>query len=339
MVKRGNLTFASLPAIHATGVAAGPVEQQKSVFAKQFDKLYSDERCGLPTNEDGHKQLMYDAAMIALSKAKKTPDKIDFFLTGDLVNQMTPSNFAAQQLEIPYLGLFSACATSVSSLITAAVLADSKQASWLIAGSSSQHNAVERQFRYPVEYGAQKGAAAQWTVTAAGAAVVGSRRLGLPSIACATIGKAVDLGMTDPLNMGAAMAPAAMATLTNHLTGHEKTVDDYDTIITGDLGNNGFALLKALANENGLPHTKNFRDAGEEFYGLDPAFKAGASGAGCSAAVFFSDVYGKMISGEYRRVLLIATGALLSPLLYQQGDSIPCIAHAAELTMDGADVS
>ncbi|AXH98525.1 stage V sporulation protein AD [Sporosarcina sp. PTS2304] len=334
MVKHGILTFSSLPSMYSTGVTAGPLEKKKSVFAEQFDKVYEDERCDLATNEDGHKQLMYDAVQIALSKTKKTVDKIDFFLTGDLVNQMTPSNFTALQLGIPYVGIFSACATSVSSMITAALLVDANQARWLVAGSSSQHNAIERQFRYPLEYGSQKGAASQWTVTAAGAVLLGQHMPEHPSICCATIGKVVDMGMTDPLNMGAAMAPAAMATLSSHLTGHNKTINDYDTIITGDLGSSGFTIFKALANENGLAHTKNFRDAGEEFYGNDPSFHAGASGSGCSAAVFFSDVYEKLRKKEYRRVLLIATGALLSPLTYQQGDSIPCIAHAIEIAVD-----
>ncbi|GKV66006.1 MULTISPECIES: stage V sporulation protein AD [unclassified Sporosarcina] len=332
MVKNGTLTFSTKPSIHSAGVTAGPLENKKSIFAKQFDKVYEDERCDLPTNEDGHSQLMYDAVMIALSKAKKDVQKIDFFLTGDLVNQMTPSNFTAHSLEIPYIGLFSACATSVSSMITGALFTEAQQANWIVAGSSSQHNAIERQFRYPLEYGSQKGATAQWTVTAAGAVLIGKNKPGLPSITCATVGKVVDMGMTDPLNMGSAMAPAAMATLSSHLTGHGKTIDDYDTIITGDLGSNGFKIFKALANEAGLPHTKNFRDAGEEFYGKDPSFMAGASGSGCSAAVFFSDVYGKLCAGEYQRALLIATGALLSPLSYQQGDSIPCIAHAIEIT-------
>ncbi|PID21826.1 stage V sporulation protein AD [Sporosarcina sp. P3] len=334
MVKQGVLTFQSKPSLYATGVTAGPLEKKKSVFAQQFDKLYDDERCNLTTNEDGHRQLMYDAVLITLSKAKKQPEKIDFLLTGDLVNQMTPSNFTAEALAIPYMGLFSACATSVSSMITAALLADAKQANWIIAGSSSQHNAVERQFRYPIEYGSQKGATSQWTVTAAGAVLIGQHKPGTPVITCATVGKVIDMGMTDPLNMGSAMAPAAIDTLMNHLTGHSKTIDDYDTIITGDLGSNGFNIFKALANENGLPHTKNFRDAGEEFYGNDPSFNAGASGSGCSSAVFLSDVYQKLLTREYKRVLLLATGALLSPLSFQQGDTIPCIAHAIELSME-----
>lgn len=332
MVKKGSLVFRSKPSLYSTGVTAGPLEKEKSVFAQQFDKLYDDERCDLPTNEDGHKQLMYDAIMIALSKAKKKTDQVDFLLTGDLVNQMTPSNFTAQALGIPYIGLFSACATSVSSMITAALLTEIQQAKWVMAGSSSHHNAIERQFRYPLEYGSQKGATAQWTATAAGAVLIGNHNSALPSIECATVGKVIDMGMTDPLNMGSAMAPAAMDTLLNHLSAHGKMIDEYDIIMTGDLGSNGFKIFKALVNENNLPHTKNFRDAGEEFYGQDPSFMAGASGSGCSAAIYFSEVYEKLKKAEYRRVLLIATGALLSPLSFQQGDTIPCIAHAIEIT-------
>lgn len=334
MVKRGTLSFSSMPAIYSTGVTAGPLEKKKSLFANQFDKTYSDERCELDTNEHAHTQLMKEACMIALSKANKKIEKIDYLLTGDLVNQMTPSNFAAFELGIPYIGLFSACATSVSSMITGALLTEANQANWTLVGSSSQHNAIERQFRYPLEYGVQKAATAQWTATAAGAALIGKHQQGLPVIQCATIGQVIDMGLTDPLNMGAAMAPAAMSTLKRHLEAHGRIVDDYDTVMTGDLGSTGMQLFKALAQEEQIPHTNNFRDAGEEFYGKDPSFLAGASGAGCSAAVFFSDVYQKLMKSEYKRVLLIATGALLSPLSFQQGDTIPCIAHAVEVTMN-----
>jgi len=331
-VKRGLLTFASLPSIAATGVTAGPLEKS-SVFSALFDKIYDDERCGLPTNEKGHAKMMEDACMIALSKVDSTPSDADYLIMGDLVNQMTPSNFAAASLGIPYIGLFAACATSVSSLLTAALLTEAGMSTCSVAGSGSQHNAIERQFRYPIEYGAQKPATSQWTATAAGVCVVTPNKKGLPSIVCGTIGRAVDLGMTDPMNMGAAMAPAAADTLQRHLEGHGTKVSDYDVIMTGDLAKVGFTLYKKLLERDEIIAGENFRDAGKEFYGGDPLFQAGASGSGCSAATYFSEVYSKMMSGEYKRVLLIATGALLSPLSYQQGDTIPCIAHAVELTM------
>lgn len=332
MVTRGVVQFKTAPSIAATGVTAGPLEKQSPYF-ESFDKIYDGERCGLDTNEHGHAKLMEDATMIALSKVNAKPEDADFLLTGDLVNQMTPSNFCATSLGIPYIGMFSACATSVSSLLAAAILTDAGISELAIAGSSSQHNSIERQFRYPVEYGVQKGDTAQWTVTAAGAAAVTPHCEGVPSIERGTFGKAIDMGMTDPLNMGAAMAPAAADTLFRHLEGHGASTDDYDVIMTGDLGKTGFEILKRLVDLQGIRNTNNFRDAGMEFYGNDPKFFSGASGAGCSAAIYFSEIYNKLLSRQYKRVLLIATGALLSPLSFQQGDTIPCTAHAVELTM------
>lgn len=332
MVVKGIITFKTPPSIAATGVTVGPLEQ-KSPFIDLFDKVYDDERSNLMTNEQGHSKMIEDACMIALSKVDKVPNQTDFMLIGDLVNQMTPSNFAAGSLQIPYLGMFSACATSVSSLLMAALLTDSNLSACALAGAASQHNAIERQFRYPVEYGAQKPKTAQWTATAAGIAVVTPHQEGMPSITKGTVGKVIDLGITDPLNMGAAMAPAAADTLRQHLKGHQTKESDYDLIMTGDLGLNGFEIYKTLAERYEINVSDNFRDAGAEFYGGDPDFHSGASGAGCSSAIYFSEVFTKMIAGEYKKVLLIATGSLLSPLTYQQGESIPCIAHAVELTM------
>lgn len=332
MVVKGLITFSSTPSIAATAVTAGPLEE-KSPFAALFDKIYDDERCELPTNEQANSKMMEDACALVLKKVGVSESDADFLLLGDLVNQMTPSNFCAASLEIPFIGMFSACATSLSTLITAALLTELGMSECSLAGAGSQHNSTERQFRYPIEYGAQKPGTAQWTVTAAGIAAVTPYKKGCPAIVSATIGRVVDLGLTDPLNMGAAMAPAAADTLQRHLEGHGKKTKDYDAIITGDLGKTGFELYKTLAKKAEVNVWNNFRDAGAEFYGGDPIFQSGASGAGCSAAMYFSDVFAKMMAGEYNRVLLIATGALLSPLSFQQGETIPCIAHAVELTM------
>lgn len=332
MVKKGILTFQTKPSIASTGVTVGPLER-KSPFIKQFDKVYEDERSNLDTNEQGHAKMIEDACMIALSKVDAVPSDADFLLIGDLVNQMTPSNFSASALQIPYIGMFSACATSVSSLLIAALLTEANLSTYALAGAGSQHNAIERQFRYPVEYGSQKPQTSQWTATAAGVAVVTPYRSGTPIISKGTIGRVIDLGMTDPLNMGAAMAPAAMDTFTRHLKGHGTKESDYDLIMTGDLGETGFTIFKKLVERQEMSVSSKFQDAGAGFYGQDPKFQSGASGAGCSAAIYFSDVYKKMIDGTYKKVLLIATGSLLSPLSYQQGETIPCVAHAVELTM------
>lgn len=339
MVARGVIRFAGRPIIRAAAVAAGPAEKKNSPFSPQFDRLYDSELCGQKTNEQAHRQLIEDACDLVLNKAGKTISDADYLVCGDLVNQMTPSNFAAASTGLPYVGLFSACATSTSALANAALLTEAGAASLVLAGAASHHNAIERQFRYPIEYGFKKPQNAQWTVTAAGIAAVTPYEKGYPEIAQATVGRVVDYGLTDPLNMGAAMAPAAFDTFRRHLEAAGTAPEDYDVIITGDLGAIGTQLFLQMASEAGYnAEGERWRDAGKEFYGGDSAFFSGASGAGCSAAIFFSDVYNRMIEGEYSRALLMATGALLSPLSFQQGESIPCTCHAIELDMgEGAE--
>ncbi|MFJ7735901.1 stage V sporulation protein AD [Lysinibacillus sp. NPDC097287] len=328
------IVFQTKPSIVAGGVVAGPLEK-RSTFSQYFDQIYDDERWQMKTNEQGNRKMIQEACEFAMKKAGVKNLEVDFFLGGDLINQMTPTNFAARELAIPFLGLFSACATSVSSVIIASLLTEVGASNLSIAGASSQHNAVERQFRYPVNYGAQKPATAQWTVTAAGFAVIGKHQDNLPSIEAATIGKVIDFGMDDPFHMGAAMAPAAFQTIQSHLEQRKQKFYNYDLILTGDLGQLGLKLLKGMFAESGVKPEELtlIRDAGAEFYGQDEVFQSGASGAGCSASVFYSYIVQQMRAGRYKRVLLVATGALLSPLSYQQGETIPCTAHAIEITM------
>ncbi|MFJ7950878.1 stage V sporulation protein AD [Lysinibacillus sp. NPDC096418] len=328
------IVFQTKPSIIAGGVVAGPLEK-RSTFSQYFDAIYDDERWQMKTNEQGNRKMIQEACEIVMKKTGVTNLEIDYFLGGDLINQMTPTNFAARELAIPFIGLFSACATSVSSVIIASLLTEVGASSLSLAGASSQHNAVERQFRYPINYGAQKPATAQWTVTAAGFALIGKHQDNLPSIEAATIGKSVDFGMDDPFHMGAAMAPAAFQTIQSHLEQRQQKFHNYDLILTGDLGQLGLKLLKGMFAESGAKPEELtlIRDAGAEFYGQDEVFQSGASGAGCSASVFYSYIVQQMRAGRYKRVLLVATGALLSPLSYQQGETIPCTAHAIEITM------
>lgn len=279
--------------------------------------------------------LISEACQIILKKSNLNNLDVDYLLGGDLVNQMTPTNFAARELAISFIGLFSACATSVSSIVIASLLTELGASEFCIAGASSQHNSVERQFRYPVDYGGQKPATAQWTVTAAGFVLVGKHQPKLPYVEAATIGKVIDYGATDPFHMGGAMAPAAFDTIQAHLKKRSQTVQDYDVIMTGDLGKIGLKILIAMFAQSGVKKEdlSRFRDAGAEFYGEDTAFLAGASGAGCSAAVYSGYMMEQFKTGRYKRVLLVATGALLSPLSFQQGESIPCTAHAIEIGM------
>lgn len=329
------IVFQTKPSILATSAVVGPLEQ-RSVFMSYFDKIVDDERLQKKTNERGNAKMIMEACDLVMAKANVAPLDIDYLLAGDLINQMTPTNFAARELAISFIGLFSACATSVSSTIIAALLTELGASELAIAGASSQHNTVERQFRYPVDYGAQKPATAQWTVTAAGFALIGKHEKNLPSIAAATVGKVIDYGATDPFHMGGAMAPAAFETIQNHLKQRGQKIEDYDVIMTGDLGKIGFKILLAMFAQTGVKKESLaiFRDAGAEFYGEDTAFQAGASGAGCSASIYFSYTYAQFKSGRYKRALLVATGALLSPLSFQQGQTIPCTAHAMEIVME-----
>lgn len=328
------IVFQSKPVIVSSAVVVGPLEK-RSVFQTYFDKVSDDERLQKTTNEQGNAMLISEACRLILKKSNLNNLDIDYLLAGDLVNQMTPTNFAARELAISFIGMFSACATSVSSIIIAALLTELGASDFSIAGASSQHNAVERQFRYPIEYGAQKPATAQWTVTAAGFVLVGKHEPKLPYIEAATIGKVIDYGATDPFHMGGAMAPAAFETIQAHLEKRNQKLQDYDVIMTGDLGKIGLKILIAMFAQSGVKKEdlSRIRDAGAEFYGEDSSFLAGASGAGCSAAVYSGYMLEQFKIGRYKRALLVATGALLSPLSFQQGDTIPCTAHAIEIGM------
>lgn len=328
------IVFKQKPAILACAVVTGPLEK-RSVFASYFDIILEDERVQQQTNEQGQMALVQETCKVLLKKADIKNLDVDYFLSGDLINQMTPTSFAAKKLAVSFIGLFAACATAISSVIVASLLTELGASKLAIAGATSHHNATERQFRYPVDYGAQKPETAQWTVTASGYALIGPYVEGMPYIMAATIGKVMDYGQTDPFNMGAAMAPAAYQTITEHLQKRGQRLTDYDVVFTGDLGKIGLKLLKAMLAEDGIEQAglDILRDAGEEYFGEDNRFQAGASGAGCSASVFFSYVDLQLKTGRYQKVLLVATGALLSPLSYQQGDTIPCIAHAIEVTI------
>lgn len=329
------IVFHTKPSIRAWAATVGPLEGS-SVFRSYFDAVSDDEKFQEKSNEKGQQRLITDTCKALMEKAKLDNLDIDYFLSGDLINQMTPTNFAARELALSFIGMFSACATSISSVVIAGLLTELGASKNAIAGASSQHNATERQFRYPVYYGGQKPATAQWTVTGAGYALVCEQRADYPYMAAATIGKVMDYGQTDPFDMGSAMAPAAYDTIKRHLQQRKQKITDYDLVMTGDLGKIGLKLVKAMLAKDGMKNEElqRIRDAGAEFYGDDDSFQAGASGAGCSATVYYSYVLSQFMTGRYKRVLLVATGALLSPLTYQQGETIPCTAHALEIAMN-----
>lgn len=337
-MRKGQQTwvFANKPVIVSTGTSGGPFEANGRLAA-DFDILHDDLWMGEDSYEKAQRVLMEEATQTALEKANKKKDDVHFFIAGDLINQITPSSLAARNIELPYLGIFGACSTSMEGLALASFLINYEGADYILTGASSHNAATEKQFRYPTEYGGQKPPTAQWTVTGAGAALVKKHEneKGLPVITAATIGKVVDLGMTDPFNMGGAMAPAAADTITAHFKDMNLDPDYYDLILTGDLARIGQNVTYELLQKSGIIFEREkFQDCGLLIYKEDQPVQAGASGAGCSAAVLYGHIMKEMMKGTYKKILVVATGALLSPLTYQQSESIPCIAHAVAIEMD-----
>jgi stage V sporulation protein AD len=328
--------FDKRPMITATGVTGGPFEANGKL-ANDFDLLFEDLWIGQDSYEKAHRVLIEEAAKIALKKANLEKEQVQFLFAGDLINQITPTNFAARTLQIPYFGLFGACSTSMEGLALASFVVNYQGAKYVLTGAASHNAAAERQFRYPTEYGGQKPPTAQWTVTGSGMALVQANEpeKNVPVTISATIGKVVDMGLTDPFNMGGAMAPAAADTIMAHFRDLQLDPSYYDLIITGDLGRIGHDTAFELINKSGLKlERRQFQDCGLLIYKEDQPVQAGASGAACSATVLYGHLLKELKKGTYKRILVVATGALLSPLSFQQNESIPCIAHAVAIEMN-----
>jgi stage V sporulation protein AD len=319
--------FSSKPVIKGSAAVGGPFEAQ-GALADDFDFLHRDLWLGQDSYEKAERKLLEQACETAIQKSGFKTTDIQFFLSGDLMNQIITSSFTARTLGVPFLGLYGACSSSMEGLALGAQLVDSGAAQHILVATSSHNATAEKQYRYPTEYGSQKPPTAQWTVTGAGAVVLSRDGVG-PRIAGATIGKVADLGISDPLNMGGAMAPAAVETLEAHFRDMGHTPDDYDLIATGDLGRVGHQIATDLLREHGFTFAPGkFTDCGILIYRKEqPAF-AGGSGCACSATVTYGHFLKRMLRGELKRILIVATGALLSPLSFQQKETIPCIAHA-----------
>jgi stage V sporulation protein AD len=324
-------TFDNRPTIAAEATVVGPFEGQ-GPLANDFDIIHGDLRLGQSSWEKAERTLLEEAAKLAVENAGLTNGQINFFVGGDLMNQITSTSFAARTLAIPYIGIFGACSTSMESLAVAANLVNSGSATYALASACSHNATAEKQFRYPTEYGSQKPATAQFTVTGAGACIVSAKGEG-PCVTSATIGRVVDMGIKDPLNMGAAMAPAAVDTIEAHFRDFRIEPGHYDLIVTGDLSKVGYTLARDLFAKHNFPIDQTeYKDCGMMIYDYDKqTVQAGASGCGCSAVVTYGHLLKRLRKRELNRILVVATGALLSPLSYQQGESIPCIAHAVSI--------
>ena len=327
MAKRlGRSTFRTVDPPSALGfAAAGGKKEGEGPLGGEFDLLNTDTSFGEETWEKAESRLQLDAVRKAMEKAALSPKEIDLIFAGDLLNQCVGSTYGLRALEIPFLGVYGACSTMAESLCLASLFVDSRLAERAVAVTSSHFCSAERQFRFPLEYGGQRPLTAQWTATAAGAVIVG--RGNGPYIREVTVGTITDLGITDMNNMGAAMAPAAASTFATFFKDTGTRPEDYDRIFTGDLGKVGSMLLLELLQEEGYDLSRNHEDCGLLLYSPEQDVHAGGSGCGCSASVLCAHILPRLRKGEYKEVLFAATGALMSPTLVQQGESIPGIAH------------
>jgi stage V sporulation protein AD len=322
--------FNSKPVIISSATAVGPFEG-KGPLKDEFDIINEDIWLGQDSFEKAEKILLEQACDKAIQKSGFKKEDMSFFLSGDLMNQIITSSFAARTLEVPFLGIFGACSSAMEGLALSALLVDSGNADYVITGAASHNSSAEKQFRYPTEYGGQKPPTSQWTVTGAGAGVIAKSGEG-PKITGATIGKVIDMGLSDPYNMGSAMAPAAVDTIETHFRDFNRDFSYYDLIITGDLASVGNKIASDLMIKHKIkiPQGK-FSDCGLLIYGEDQPVIAGASGCGCCATVTYGHLLNKLKSGQLKKILVVATGALLSPLSYQQKESIPCVSHAVAI--------
>lgn len=330
--KRGkqSLVFSKYPVIAAWASIAGKKEGE-GPLRDLFDIVSEDTYFGEKTWEQGEKKLQQLALQTLVSKAGLELSEVDLVFSGDLLNQCIGSSFSLRNQDIPHLGLYGACSTMAESLLLAAMTVGADYADRVIAMTSSHFASSERQYRFPLGYGGQRTPTAQWTVTGAGAALVCAEGTG-PIIESATIGTVTDLGIKDANNMGAAMAPAAFQTIRTHFDDLSCGPDDYDLIVTGDLGQLGKELLMELFEKDGIPMGGVLADCGNiVFDNTTQDVHAGGSGCGCSAITLCSDLLSRLNSGKLNKLLFCGTGALLSPTSTQQGLPIPGICHAVSI--------
>lgn len=328
---RGTLRLENCPSIEGYAAIGGKMERE-GPLGNEFDLTNEDTTFGETTWEKAESRMQKTALERAMTKAKVTPKEVDMVFAGDLLNQCVSSTYGLRDLGIPFLGLYGACSTMAESLAMASLFLEGGLADRAAAVTSSHFCSAERQFRFPLEYGGQRTPTAQWTATASGAVIVGKKKQS-PFIRHVTIGQIADLGITDAANMGAAMAPAAAGTIAAFFRETKTHPEQYDRIFTGDLGMVGRDLLLELLEREKLSISVQHNDCGLMIYDRNTQdVHAGGSGCGCSASVLCAHILPRIQSGEWKNVLFVATGALMSPTLLQQGESIPGIAHLVHIS-------
>jgi stage V sporulation protein AD len=316
--------------IISTASIVGPKEGQ-GPLRHYFDSIIDDEKWGEKTWEKTESKLIRETFGRVINKAGKSPEEINYVIAGDLLNQCIAANFGLRESEVPLLGIYGACSTICESIIIGSVLIDGGFADNVVCITSSHFCSAEKQFRFPLELGTQRAPTSQWTVTGSGAVLLSNQNPG-PYITYLTTGKIVDMGIKDANNMGAAMAPAAMDTILNHFRDTGLTPEYYDMIITGDLGALGKKLLEDMLRDKGYDISDRYNDCGLMIFDCDKQdVHSGGSGCACAAVTFAGFLYHELLEGNLNKLLLVATGALLSPTSTQQGETIPCIAHAVSI--------
>ncbi len=326
-IGKGTYVFSKKPLIISHAAVVGKKEGE-GPLKNEFDYIFPDSKADADSWEKSESNLHHRAVSLAIEKSGLKKDEIDLIYSGDLLNQCSGTTFSIKDMGIPFIGIYGACSTMALSMLVSAITVESGLCKKVVAATSSHFCSAEKQFRLPLEYGGQKPPTAQWTATAAGACVISDKGKGV-KITKGTIGTIEDLGVKDSNNMGAAMAPAACETLHKFLDDTRTKPEEYDLIITGDLGAVGSRLMKdLLKREYKTDIDLNYTDCGLMLYNMDKQdVNSGGSGCGCSGAVICSNILNRMEKGELKKVLFIGTGALLSSVSPLQKETVPGIAH------------
>lgn len=333
-VGKRSIEFEKPPCILSGASVAGKKEAE-GPLGGYFDVIEEDPMCGGKSWEEAESRLQEKAASLAIQKAGLTPSDIRYLVSGDLLGQLIATSFGLMSLDIPMFGIYGACSTMGEAMTIGAILVEGGYADKVVSLTSSHFGGAEKQFRFPLAYGNQRPLSATWTVTGSGAVVLGEA---VPEaedwigIRRATTGKVVDFGIKDSMNMGACMAPAAYDVIYSHLSDFGLRPDYYDRIITGDLGCVGKDILLDMLKKKGMDISANYMDCGIEIFDDDEQdTHAGGSGCACSAITLTGYVLDKMRKKEWKRILFVPTGALLSTVSFNEGNSVPGISHGVAL--------
>lgn len=323
-----SIEFDNKPLISASASVVGQKEGE-GPLGEYFDRVIDDPMAGQNTWEEAESEMQRQLVDELLIKGGLQAKEIRYFFAGDLLGQLIATSFGISGFEVPVFGLYGACSTMGEALSLAAMTVSAGYADNVIAMTSSHFGSAEKQFRFPLDYGNQRPLCATWTVTGAGGVILSASGESDICVSGITTGRIVDYGIQDSFNMGAAMAPAACDVIYNHLMDFERRPQDYDAIYTGDLGSVGQTILIDLMDKRGFDISKVHHDCGVEIYDAGTQdTHAGGSGCGCSAATLSAQILRRIREGEYSRVLFVPTGALLSAISFNEGKTVPGIAHA-----------